>query len=101
MNIEYEKPIKVYIDNLGELFLFKNRNTLERTRHIDSGYHFIREMVETGLIKSCMKIKSQENVADLFKKSLNVKLLSVCLVFAIATSRKKERIAFHATSSIP
>ena len=45
-------------------------------------------------------IKSEENVADLFKKSLNVKLLSVCLVFAIATSRKKERIAFHATSSI-
>jgi hypothetical protein len=41
MKVEYEKPIKVNIDNVGALFLIKNRNTIERTRHIDSRYQRI------------------------------------------------------------
>ena len=63
------------ISLLWDHFFYKNRNTHERTRHKDSGYHFIRELVETGLIKVEF-IKSEEYVADLFTKSLNVKLFN-------------------------
>ena len=61
MKIEYQRPIKVNIDNVGALFLVRNRNTSERTRHINIRYHFIQELVEKGLIKVEF-IKSEENV---------------------------------------
>ena len=72
MKSEYEKPIKVNIDNVGAQFSVRNRNTSERTRHMDSRYYFIRELVEKGLIKVEF-IKSEESIADLIAKSLNVK----------------------------
>jgi hypothetical protein len=73
MKVEYEKPIKVNIDNVRALFLIKNMNTSERTRHIDSMYHFTRELTEEGLIKVEF-IKSEDNMADIFTKSLNTTL---------------------------
>ena len=69
ISIEFQKPIEVKIDNVGALFLVKSRNTSERTRHIDARYHYIRELVDEGLIKIEF-IRSEDNVADIFTKNL-------------------------------
>ena len=73
MKISFEKPIKMRIDNVGALFLVKNRNTSERTRHIDSRYHFIRGLLEDGLVEVEF-VRSEDNISDIFTKNLNEKL---------------------------
>ena len=35
MNIEVELPIKVYVDNVGAIWLSNNRTTSDRTKHTD------------------------------------------------------------------
>ena len=36
MNIEVELPITVHVDNVGAIWLFNNRTTSDRTKHIDT-----------------------------------------------------------------
>ena len=69
LNIEFKKPINVYVDNIGAIFLTENRNSGEKTKHIDVKYHYIREQIDEGLIQVRF-VKSQENLADLFTKNL-------------------------------
>jgi hypothetical protein len=69
MNIEFKKPINVYVDNIGAIFLTENRNSGEKTKLIDVKYKYIREQINEGLIQVRFE-KSQENLADLFTKNL-------------------------------
>jgi hypothetical protein len=39
MNIEFKKPIRIHVDNIGAVFLSENTNSSERTKHIDIKYH--------------------------------------------------------------
>lgn len=47
----------------------KIQNYSERTKYIDMRYHFIREKIETGLVKVSY-LKSEDQLADLFTKVL-------------------------------
>jgi len=69
LKIDYQKPVKVNVDNIGAVFLSKNRNSSERTKHIDIKYHYIREQMDKGLI-DVVFVRSEENLADLFTKNL-------------------------------
>ena len=57
------------MDNVGALLLVKNRNTSERTHHIDARYHNFRELMDEGLNKIDF-VKSEDYVADIFTKNL-------------------------------
>jgi len=70
LNIQYERPIKVQVDNIGAVFLSKNKTSGERTKHIDVKYHFIREQINDGLIQVDF-VRSEENLADIFTKNLS------------------------------
>jgi hypothetical protein len=50
MGIEAKRPAKIYVDNVGSIFLSKNKTSGERTKHIDLKYHFVREQIQNGLI---------------------------------------------------
>ena len=58
----------MFVDNKGAIFLTENRNSGEKTKHIDVKYHYIRKQIDEGLIKK--KFKSQDNLANLFTKNL-------------------------------
>jgi hypothetical protein len=73
LEIGYKKPIRVHVDNIGAIFLSENRNSSERTKHIDIKYHYIREQIDVGLIEVKF-VKSEENLADLFTKNLKGEL---------------------------
>jgi hypothetical protein len=73
LEIEYKKPIRVHVDNIGAIFLSENRNSGERTKHIDIKYHYIREQIDVGLIEVKF-VKSEDNLADLFTKNLKGEL---------------------------
>ena len=68
MNITVELPITVYVDNVGAIWLSSNRNTGDRTKHIDIRTAFVKEYQEDG--KIIIKfVKSEENDADIFTKN--------------------------------
>ena len=68
MNIEVELPITVSVDNVGAIWLSNNRNTNDRTKHIDIRASFVKEYQEDG--KIIIKfVRSEENEADIFTKN--------------------------------
>ena len=68
MNITVELPITVHVDNVGAIWLSNNRNTGDRTKHIDIRTAFVTEYQEDG--KIIIKfVKSEDNEADIFTKN--------------------------------
>ena len=68
MNITVELPITVHVDNVGAIWLSNNRNTGDRTKHIDIRTSFVEEYQEDG--KIIIKfVKSEDNEADIFTKN--------------------------------
>ena len=68
MNITVELPITVHVDNIGAIRLSNNRNTGDRTKHIDIRTLFVKEYQEDG--KIIIKfVKSEDNEADIFPKN--------------------------------
>jgi hypothetical protein len=62
-------------DNQGSIFIASNPVTEKRSKHIDIRYHYVREVVNRGLVKIYF-IDSDENPADLLTKNLgSVKFL--------------------------
>lgn len=69
LGITVKTPITVYVDNLGAIYLSKSAGTSNRTKHIDTHYHFVREYIEDGTIQIEF-VRSEENHADIFTKNL-------------------------------
>lgn len=61
--------IPVCCDNQGAIFVSSNPVTERRSKHIDIRYHFIRDVIEQGLIQ-VYYIPGEDNPADLFTKNL-------------------------------
>ena len=68
-------PMIVRVDNVGAIYLAKNQTTGQQTKHIDICYHFVREFIEDGIIKIIF-VKSEENMADIFTKTVKESLNS-------------------------
>ena len=66
-------PQSIRVDNNGAIELAKNQKNHERSKHIDIKHHFIREAVESRLIK-LTRVESSKNTADIFTKALSVEL---------------------------
>ena len=68
MNITVELPNTVHVDNVGSIWLSNNRNTGDRTKHIDIRTAFVKEYQEDR--KIIIKfVKSEDNEADIFTKN--------------------------------
>ena len=63
-----QRPV-LHTDNEAALKLTKTQTFHRRTRHIEHRYHYIRELVDQGVI-TIKGIKGKENPADLFTKIL-------------------------------
>ena len=68
MNNE-ESKVKLMVDNQSAITLSKNHVHHNRTKHIDSRYHFIRECVEDKKIEITF-IWTEDQLADMFTKAL-------------------------------
>ena len=70
LDVKINYPIEVNVDNIGAVYLSKNATTGNRTKHIDTRYHFVREYIEDGIVKVVF-VRSEDNDADIFTKNLN------------------------------
>ena len=66
-------PMLLNVDNTGAIDLANNWSTTGKTKHIDVRFHYLRELVDQGMIKLNF-VRSEENVADIFTKNLSANL---------------------------
>ena len=62
-------PIKVHVDNIGAIYLAKKATTSNKTKHVDTRYHFVREYIEKGEVVIEF-VRSEENDSDIMTKNL-------------------------------
>ena len=72
---EVELPGVILEDNTGAIFLVKNKQVGQRTKHIDIRHHFIRDLLDDGKI-AVVFVKSEDNESDLCTKNVTQKVLN-------------------------
>ena len=70
LGLKVTYPIHVNVDNIGAIYLTKTATGSNRTKHVDTRYHFVREYIENGTIK-VIYVQSKENDADIMTKNLS------------------------------
>ena len=68
LGIKVQLLIVVHVNNIGTIYLADNATLSNRTKHIDTRYHYTRDYVEDGIIKVKF-VKSENNDADAFTKN--------------------------------
>jgi hypothetical protein len=69
VEIEYSRPGLIKGDNRGAIALTKNTKDHGKVKHIDIRHHYIRDLLQAGII-SIEQVPSADNLADIFTKSL-------------------------------
>ena len=64
-----EMTVKLLMDNMSAIALSKNPVHHDRSKHIDTRYHFLRECIEEGKVE-VDHVGTEEQLADLFTKAL-------------------------------
>ncbi|KAK9211123.1 hypothetical protein WN943_000497 [Citrus x changshan-huyou] len=59
-----QENITVFCDNQSAIFLGKNQTYHARTKHIDVKYHYVREIIESGVVL-LRKIDTKDNPSDM------------------------------------
>ncbi len=67
LNIETEKPYKIYCDNQSAIKAFKQNVVTKQSRHIEVRYHRIKDKCKKEFAK-VRYVKSEDNPADIFTK---------------------------------
>jgi len=75
MGFRVSKPMLLLTDSNGAIGVAKFERVNNRTKHIDVRYHFCREYVKNKTVE-LVKVKSEDNVADMFTKNLGKTVLS-------------------------
>ena len=74
MKIPVKTPIKVKVDNMGAIFMTENPSSQSRTRHIDTRWHYIKDL--NGTLIQIEFVKSGDNVSDGFTKNVSGEIYS-------------------------
>ena len=69
MKFKFQLPIKVHVDNKGEIFISQNP-TVKRTKNIDTRYHFIRQYIKDGIIEIEF-FQTEKNKSDIMTKNFS------------------------------
>ena len=64
-----EEPTKIFVDNKSAITLAKNTVFHDRSKHIDTRYHYIRECVANNEVQ-LEYVKTHDQAADIFTKPL-------------------------------
>ena len=68
MGVKLE-AVKIMVDNQSAIMLSKTSAHHNRTKHIDTRYHFIRDCIEDGRV-IIEHVKTEDQLADILTKSL-------------------------------
>lgn len=71
MGLKQEQATEVFINNKSAIELVKNPVHHERSKHIDTRFHFLRDQVNAGSVE-LVYIRSEGQVVDIFTKLLKL-----------------------------
>ena len=84
LHFKEERPTQIYCDNSSAIKLSKNPVLHGRSKHIDVKYHFLRDLMNDGVI-NLIYYRNEDQITDILTKSLKFptfqkfgKLLGVC-----------------------
>ena len=66
---QHIKPSVIFEDNLGAIYLTKNSQISQRTKHIDVRHHFIRGLINNKVL-DIKFVKSRMNTSDIMTKNV-------------------------------
>ena len=66
---QHVKPSVIFEDNLGAIYLTKNSQISQRTKHIDVRHHFIRGLIDNKVL-DIKFVKSRMNTSDIMTKNV-------------------------------
>ena len=69
MGVRSEEPTELKCDNQSCMAIAKNPVFHARTKHIEIQYHYVRELMEDGVLE-LVYCPTDQNVADIFTKAL-------------------------------
>jgi len=69
----------LYSDSIMVLLLIDESSPYQRSKHIDTRYHYIRDILQKGEIQMDY-VSFEENPADIFTKALDVDLHHHCVL---------------------
>ena len=75
IHLHHDEVIKICVDNKSAIALAKNPVHHERSKHIDTRFHFIRDHVKKKEIELTY-VKLNDQIADIFTKPLKVDLFN-------------------------
>ncbi|GKV20502.1 hypothetical protein SLEP1_g30621 [Rubroshorea leprosula] len=81
LHVTQEGPTEIYVDKKSSIALAKNPQFHERSKHIDTRYHYVRQCVEDKVVQLIF-VKSHNQMADILTKALkfdDFKKLRSCL----------------------
>ena len=91
LGINIELPVKVWIDNVGAIFMTENKSSSSRTRHMDNRFWYVHQLQEEdGLIKVNF-VRTKENVSDIGTKNVNAETYDTHQQKLIATKETVEQ----------
>ncbi|KAJ8736960.1 hypothetical protein PYW07_000231 [Mythimna separata] len=68
-HLKYKNDAILLVDNIGAISMSKSYENSKRTKHIDIRAHFLKDIVEKGII-AIEYVNSNDNLADIMTKSL-------------------------------
>ena len=78
----------LFCDNLSAIHLSKNASFHCRFKHIDVGYHWIRDVLNSKQMQ-LEKVHTDDNGADMLTKVVTKEKLDVCRRLADMTARRQ------------
>ena len=79
LQIVTNQPPLLYSDSITALLLTDESSPYQRSKHIDTRYHYIRDILQKGEIQVDY-VPSEENPADVFTKALGADLHHHCVL---------------------
>ena len=73
-----QDTVEIYCDSQSAIALSKNAVFHERTKHMATKYHFIRDLIKVGKVQA-LKIATPNNPADIFTKFLQMNKMKEAL----------------------
>jgi hypothetical protein len=67
---QHEQPIHLICDNQSVIQMTNNPVLHKKTKHIDIQYHFVRDLVQQGVVEISY-CRTDEQVLDIFTKALS------------------------------
>lgn len=71
LHVQHNRPVLMYCDNQAALHIAANLVFHERSKHIESNCHIVRNRILDGTVKT-FYVSTKNQLADVFTKALGV-----------------------------